>query len=591
MQQPESLRSLTQLYRGFAQFARGNRRLMLLNFGCVFVIAVTNTIIIWKMTEPLTLLQTQNFSAIPHTLLILAAVIVVNQISHFGALALASYIELRFAGRLRNSMLRHCLAASFPIMDGYARGDVLSRFSTEADNVANFVIFSLFNLASHFFVFLFYAGMLFWIDPWLASIAMLGAPLFVLHQRFFGHRKQVIATAALQTSSTLLSLQSETLAQLKGISSLRTESLVTQRHDEAFDRFSHFALRGKILDAWINGSVTALIYLGAVVIVFLGVMHIKAEDLAVGSLVSFLFYLGYLSVPVRGTAQLALQSREVAAAARRIKEMLSLRSAVVESMTAQPLTSARGHIKFENVTFTYESGSSKPVFNNVSLEIRPHETIALVGPSGAGKSTLAKLLMRFYDPQHGRILIDEMDIRDITLDSLRHEVGVVWQEPCLLSDTIHNNLLMARPHATEAEIETACRTAHAWEFIQELPLRLATHIGAGGVELSTGQKQRLSLAQALLHNAHILILDEASSALDSQTERYIAEAMDALRQERTTIIIAHRYSAIRNAHRVVFFNGDGSISVGTHDALWESHPTYRAAVEWQTSTHLGTPKM
>ena len=581
MQQPESLRSLWRLYRGFARFARDNRRYMLVNFVCVFVIAITNTLIIWKMTEPLTLLQAQDFGAIPRTLLTLAIIIVVNQIGHFGALALTAQIELRFAGRLRGSMMRNCLAASFPIMDRYPRGDVLSRLSGEVDGVANFVIFSLFSLVSHVFIFVFYAGMLFWIDPWLATISMLGAPLFVLHQRFFGHRKQVIAEAALQSSAALLSLQSEALTQLKGISSLRTETIIAQRHDDAFARLKRYALRGKILDAWINGSVTALIYLGAVIIVFFGVMHVKAGDLAVGALVSFLFYLGYLSVPVRGTAQLALQSREVAAAARRIQEILKLNSAVTESPTARPLTDVRGRIQLDHVTFSYDTG--KPVFDNISLDIHPNETVALVGPSGAGKSTLAKLLMRFHDPQQGRILVDGVDIRNVTLDSLRHEVGVVWQEPFLLSDTIRNNMLLAQPYATDEEIEAACRTARAWEFIQALPSRLATHIGAGGVELSTGQKQRLSLAQAFLHNSHILILDEASSALDSQTERYIAEAMDELRKDRTTLIIAHRFSAIRSADRVVFFNGDGSITVGTHETLWASHPTYRAAVEWQTA--------
>jgi ABC-type multidrug transport system fused ATPase/permease subunit len=301
----------------------------------------------------------------------------------------------------------------------------------------------------------------------------------------------------------------------------------------------------------------------------------------VGLLVSFVLYLGYLTVPVRGLADIAFQYAGNVPATVRILEVMDAPPVVVDTQ-ATKLVIDTGQIELEDVLFAYPGG--EPVLRNASIHIKGGETVALVGPSGSGKSTLATLLLRFYDPQQGRILIDGQDLREVSISSLRKNMAVVWQEPFVLNDTIQANLRMAKPQATEEQLIIACQRSHAWEFIEALPDDLRTVLGAGGTELSGGQKQRLAIAQAFLRDAPILILDEASSALDSASEQVVVQALNALRTDRTTLLIAHRYSSIRSADRVIYFERDGSLTVGSHDELIKQHADYRDAVEWQTTT-------
>lgn len=229
-----------------------------------------------------------------------------------------------------------------------------------------------------------------------------------------------------------------------------------------------------------------------------------------------------------------------------------------------------GRIEFRGVSFAFDAHN--PLFDDVSLALAPGETVALAGASGEGKTTLFKLLLRFYDPQTGSIYIDGHDIR-----------SVAWQEPLLLNDTLRSNLQLARSDATDEQIIDACVAAHGWEFVQVLPQRRDTVIHAGGAEFSTGQLQRMSLAQAFLRDAPIVLLDDPSSGLDSRSEMAITDALGRLRKHRTTLIIAHRYSTIRSADHVLFFNGDGTLTISKHHEPWVSHAAYRHAVEWQTA--------
>ena len=241
-----------------------------------------------------------------------------------------------------------------------------------------------------------------------------------------------------------------------------------------------------------------------------------------------------------------------------------------------------GKCAFSNVSFSYP-GRSNAVFNNVTLNIQACECDGLVGPSGAGKSTLAALLLRFYDPQQGVVTIDGTDIKNVSLVSLRRQISIVWQEPLIINGTLKENLLLSRPDANDEQLKTACESAHAWEFIAKLETGMDTVIGSKGINLSVGQKQRLAIAQAFVRDTPILVLDEASSALDSHSEQMIVDAIQSLRQNRTTLIIAHRFSSIRNADRILYFNRDGAVSSGTHDELMVTIADYKEAVNWQTS--------
>jgi ATP-binding cassette subfamily B protein len=339
-------------------------------------------------------------------------------------------------------------------------------------------------------------------------------------------------------------------------------------------------VRERGLDVGFGVSFTVLIYLVGLLIVLFGVDAVRSGEVAVGLLVSFVLYLGYLTVPVRGLADIVFQYAGNTPAAERILQALDAQSMVDDAHADTALQVSQGRIEIDGVSFAYPGG--KTVLRDANVMIAGGETVALVGPSGSGKSTLAALLLRFYDPQQGEIRVDGQDLRAVSVASLRHHMAVVWQEGFIVNDTVRANLLMAQPDAKEQQIMEACRRSHAWEFIDALPQGLDTPLGAGGMELSGGQKQRLAIAQAFLRNAPILILDEASSALDSQSEQAIVEGLAELSAERTTLVIAHRFSSIRSADRVIYFEANGSLTVGRHEELLAKHPAYREAVEWQT---------
>jgi ABC-type multidrug transport system fused ATPase/permease subunit len=417
----------------------------------------------------------------------------------------------------------------------------------------------------------------------LALIALALSPLFYFLQRTLAPRKGFAASQFFKSNGELLGFEDKSLENLRGISSFTAEESVRRTHRFKFERARGWALKMRNIDALYNALFAVCTYISGVVIVYFGIDGVRNDTVTIGALVSFIIYLGYLSVPVRGIAHTPIQMEGDASAVLRVKALLQESSMVGEKNNAENLRIKQGDIVFKDVVFNYP-GMDQPVFNGVSLTFIGGETIALVGPSGSGKSTLALMLMRFYDPQQGSIFLDGIDIKSVNLSSLRKNIGVVWQEPFLYNDTVRANLRMANPEASDADLVAACKASHAWEFIQRLPLGLETMVGTEGVTLSAGQCQRISIAQAFLKDAPILVLDEAASALDSESEQAINLALNRLRAGRTTLIIAHRYSSLRSAHKVVYLNGDGTVCTGLHKELMRIHPGYKNAVEWQTGS-------
>lgn len=293
-------------------------------------------------------------------------------------------------------------------------------------------------------------------------------------------------------------------------------------------------------------------------------------------------YVRFLTLPVLNIASIPIQLQANRASADRVISVMRMQPAVQDQENKTELWVKNGAIAFHDVSFTYP-GSTAPIFENLSMNIHAGESVALVGPSGSGKSTLASLLLRFFDPQQGYIAIDDVDIKTVSLVSLRNQISIVWQEPFLINGTIRDNLLLASPGATEDQMIKACQSGFAWEFVEKLEQGIDTVIGTKGSSLSVGQKQRLAIAQAFARNTPILILDEASSALDSHSEQKLVEAINLLRKNRTTLIIAHRFSSIRSADRILYFNHNGTITSGTHDELMLTIADYNEAVNWQTT--------
>jgi len=574
---------LYRQYRRFLQYATPDRRYFWLDAASIVVAVLTNAALIWLLGRPLSLIQAGEFDALTGVLALFAGVLLLNQAAQLGGGWLTNWLELRFIGRVRNAVLSCLLALSFPVAGNLPRGDLLARLSNDVDRVSAILVQSRLMLVSHLLTLFLYVFMLFWINVYLALVALATVPLFLLHQRFFSRRIRAAAERFLHTNGALLAFEEQAIANLRGISANCAEPQVRRRHRVVFDTALRWAVRERGLDVAFGASFMLLMYLVGLFVVLLGVDDVQRGTLPVGLFVSFILYLGYLTVPVRGLADIAFRFAANASAARRILELMEMPPAVADAPKARALHVGAGGIRIDGLWFAYPGGAT--VLRDAQLTVRGGETVALVGPSGSGKSTLAALLLRFHDPQRGCIRIDGQDLREVSIASLRRAIAVVWQQPFVLDDSIRANLLLARPEASDAELVLACRRSHAWEFIASMPAGLDTPLGAGGVELSGGQQQRLAIAQAFLRDAPILVLDEASSALDSRTERVIVEALDALRANRTTLLIAHRHSSIRGADRVVYFEADGSLTAGRHDELMKTHPAYRDAVEWQTATH------
>jgi len=550
---------------------------------CVLIICITiaNTTLIWYLGTAVNQISSGVFSDLAPTLIWLAIIVIVNQTMIAIYYFLFHFVYLRFVARLRKAALLNIMNCSYPVLSQFKKGDMMARITSDIDSLKTFILEAPLGFLSDMLVFAFYISMLFWIDVGLAVVALGLAPMFYITQHIFGPLKGKAATNYFQRNGELIAFEEQVMGNLRGISSFTAENRVSEKHNSVFEIARSWVLKMRVIDNVYDRLITVLVYLAGVVIVYWGIEDIESGQLQVGTLVSFIVYLGYLSVPVRGIAQLPIRIQGDISAAHRVIDLMKYEPAIKQLDNCSELKVTRGEIHFDNVSFGYQP-LEKLVFSNLTEIIRPGECVALVGPSGSGKSTFANLLLRFYDPQQGKITIDGTDIKSVALSSLRNNIGIVWQEPFFINDTIRENLRLPNPDVTDPQIIDACKSSFAWDYIGTFEKGLDTVIGTQGVSLSVGQFQRLAIAQAFIRNSPILILDEASSALDSHSEQKVVDALDKLRKNHTTLIIAHRYSSIRAADRVIYFNGDGSVTSGTHEELLRSHPGYQQAVEWQT---------
>jgi ATP-binding cassette subfamily B protein len=323
--------------------------------------------------------------------------------------------------------------------------------------------------------------------------------------------------------------------------------------------------------------------LGIVIVWFFGGRRVLAGEVTVGELVAFVQYQMIMYRPLQWFAQLNNWLTRALAGAERIFEVIDADPEPYQSSDYQALPDIRGEVEFRGVTFGYER--YKPVLKGVNLHVQPGEMIGLVGRSGAGKSTLINLLCRFYDPDEGQILVDGIDQREIRLESLRSRIGMVLQEPFLFNGTIAENIAYGKPDASLDEIIRAARAANAHTFVVNKPDGYDTQVGERGAKLSVGERQRVSIARAILHDPRILIMDEATASVDTETERQIQEAIGRLVQGRTTFAIAHRLSTLRNANRLVVIDEGTIAEVGTHDELMERKGLYHRLVNMQTEVN------
>jgi subfamily B ATP-binding cassette protein MsbA len=486
--------------------------------------------------------------------------------SYFSAYLMAD-IGQRVVRDLRNLLQRHILGQSASFFARRATGQLLSRVTNDVGQVQHAVSETIGDLLQESLALVGYAGLLFYYDAGLALVCLTGAPLIVYPLAQLGRRLRKTTRRSQEALEHLSHVSTEAFTGHRIVKAFTAEPREAQKFEAASQRLYRTNMTVTRIVSILPPLMELLGGLAIAVALWYGSRAIAAGRLTPGEFTSFVAALLLMYGPVKKLSRVNASLQQAIAAAERIFEVLDEHTEVRERPGAPALVPFARSIEFREVDFAYDDANARPILRHLSLTVRAGEMVAFVGRSGAGKTTLVNLLPRFYDVTGGAILIDGVDIRDVTIPSLRSQIGMVTQDTVLFDDTIARNIAYGVPDATRAQIEAAARAAHAHEFIVGQPAQYDTEIGERGQRLSGGQRQRLAIARAILKNSPILILDEATSALDSESELLVQDALANLMMNRTSFVIAHRLSTIRRADAIVVIERGRVVEVGRHDEL------------------------
>jgi subfamily B ATP-binding cassette protein MsbA len=496
-----------------------------------------------------------------------------------------TYMRHYYAGKasqmaifdLRHDLYYKILRMSTSFFDRNKSGSIVSRLISDIELAQNLIGSALTDVWMDFVALALILYFLFTIDAGVTIAALITFPVYLY---YFRKSQTEIKSSSLRVQEEIAAMAGSVQERIVGNRVIH--SFTSEGHEEAsFDRESTHLLNTSMRRVYLqsmNVTITGVITsLAPLIVTLYGGYQVILGNLTVGELVAVGMYLTPLYTPMQRFAQLNLVVANSMAAVDRVFEVLDEKPEIRDKPDAAVLKQVAGRVTFEHVHFAYPNGDDTnrgPVLKDVSFAVEPGERIALVGPSGSGKSTIASLIPRFYDVDAGRIRIDDNDVRDVTVRSLRRQVGMVLQTPVLFSGTIWDNIRYGRPEATEAEVVAACKAANVYDFVQALPKGFGTEVGESGVFLSGGQRQRLTIARAFLKDPKILILDEATSALDAESERLIQIALEKLMEGRTTFIIAHRLSTIEKADRIFVLDNGRIVETGSHQQLLSQNGLY-----------------
>ncbi len=491
-----------------------------------------------------------------------------SQLAHTAAWRLVPAIRAELYDKLQR------LSATY--FQDKQTGQLMSRIVNDTDKLETLIAHAIPDFFVSILTFIGVLSALLAIQPRITLLTFIPVPFLFVGGFIFTKKIAPVFKRAQAHLGDFNGIIQDNLSGLKEIQAFCREAYEYERVKSQSEKYSGEIIRALKFSAFFHSSTDFFVSMGTVVVVGFGGYLASHGDLSVSDILAFMMYLGLFYQPIQTLARILEDLQSAWAGASRVFEIMDVESEVTETANAQELSNCTGSVKFENVSFSYSD--SRDVLKNIDLEIKPKETIAIVGPTGVGKTTVINLLMRFYDPKAGRVLIDGHDLKDITLRSLRNNVSVVLQDIFLFNGSIKDNILYSNPNATEQELINAAKAAQIHDYIQSLPDGYNTLIGERGVKLSGGQKQRLSIARAILRKSPILILDEATSAVDTETEKEIQDAIANLGGSCTMIIIAHRLSTIKNADRIIVLNEGEIAEIGSHKELIEKDGLYSRLV-------------
>jgi ATP-binding cassette subfamily B protein len=509
------------------------------------------------------------------TLLVVAGVIlqVANQfVSAYGTQVQVDTGQ-RMVYDLRYRLFQHLQALGLHHHIKTSTGDAVYRVDVDAYAIENLVMSGLFPLATSIIT----LGVMFFVllelDRTVALLSLTVVPFLFMCLRYYTSTMVDREERVKELESKLIERLYETFTAIRLVKSFAREAYEKDRYANAGNRTMAARIRLTWQQSLFSVVVTTITILGTALVIVVGGTHVMRGQLTIGGLTVVIFYLGAVYGPLSAIAHTTGQLQGALAGSRRVRSVFAMMPETVDAPDSVDATDVRGDIRFEDVGFTYPSGAH--VLHDITFDAKPGQVVALVGLTGAGKTTLVSLIPRFFDATVGRVLIDGVDVHRYHIRSLREKIAIVLQDPVLFSGTIAENLRYGRLDATPAEIEAAARAAHAHDFISRLPKGYDTEIAEAGGGLSGGERQRLSVARAILKNAPILILDEPTSSLDAISEEIVFAALKRLRAGRTTIVIAHRLSTVRDADRILVLDGGQIAAQGRHDELLKTSLLYR----------------
>ncbi|MEP1768714.1 MAG: ABC transporter transmembrane domain-containing protein [Sulfitobacter sp.] len=513
-----------------------------------------------------------------------------------GLLAMGSALRYALVTRLGERVVADIRKATFDRVIGmspvfYERimtGEVLSRITTDTTLIQSVIGSSISIALRNFLTFLGGLVLMLLTSAKLAGLVLLIVPAVVLPILFLGRRLRVLSRENQDWIAASSGNASESLSAVQTVQAFTHENASRAQFEKMTESSFDAARRRIRTRAFLTAIVIFLVFTGIVGVLWIGARDVRADTMTVGALVQFVIYAVMVAGAVAALSEIWSELQRAAGATERLVDLLESQDPVTDPANAQTLpVPVQGHIRFEDVGFNYPARPDAAALDGVTLDIKPGETIAFVGPSGAGKTTIIQMILRFYDPQTGRITFDGVDLRDMDRDAFRHEIAIVPQDPVIFAASARDNIRFGRPDATDAQIEQAARAAAADGFITDLPDGYDSYLGERGVMLSGGQKQRIAIARAILRDAPVLLLDEATSALDAESERAVQAAVEDLSADRTTLIVAHRLATVKKADRIVVLEAGRIVDTGTHDGLVAKGGLYARLARLQFTD--GTP--